>query len=123
MAKWTTESSKTMWERVRRDARTLKLPDFPTKGSVEVTAMCRHTPIKVSWDCEAETITIEGKPVRVIYEGGWAFQVRRDGIHTMRRTAGLMYDILSECADDGPMDTMYYDMLMKADEVCARAEA
>ena len=121
MGCWTTESSKELWEKVRRDARTLKLPDFPTKGEVEIAAMCRHTPIKVEWNCNDETITIDGKPVKLIYMGGWAFKVCRDGIYTMFNTGEFVYQLLSECADDGPLDTMYYDMLLKAKKICARA--
>ena len=121
MGHWTTESSKELWEKVRRDARTLKLPDFPKKGSVEVAAMCRHTPIKVEWNCDDETITIDGKPVKIIYTGGWAFKVCREGIYTMFNTGEFVYQLLSECADDGPLDTMYYDMLKKAAKICTRA--
>lgn len=123
MGHWTTESSKAIWEKVRRDARTLKLPDFPKKGSVEVAAMCRHTPIKVEWNCNDETITIDGKPVKIIYMGGWAFKVRREGIYTTFDTGEFVYQLLSECADDGPLDTMYYDMLKKAEKICTRAMA
>ena len=118
-----TESSKAMWERVKADPKTHERPPFPTTGEVEITALCRHTPLRLGWNCESRIIIVEGKPIRVMFESGWAYKVRREGIYSCRDVAWLIYDILSECADEhGAMDTMYYDMLANAAKKCKRAE-
>ena len=121
MGHWTTKSSKALWERVKSNPETHTRPPFPVSGHVEVAAMCRHTPIHLTWNCEKDILVIDGKPVTILYDGGWAFKVRREGIYTNGHTEGLVYDILWECADDGPLDTMYYDMLKKAEKICTRA--
>ena len=122
MGHWTTATSKALWERIKRDPQTHEKPPFPQKGEVDVVAMCRHTPIQLTWNCENETIVINGKPVKVLYDGAWAFKVCREGIYTNGRTADLVYDIVMECAEDGALDTMYYDMLKRAEKICKRVE-
>lgn len=128
MASWTTESSKAMWERVKRDPKTYEYPPFPKQGEVEVTAICRHNPIRLTWDCNTSILTIDGKPVRIMHEGGWCYKVRREGIYTsglfsLPDLAGLMYNILEECVTCGPLDSSYYDMLLRAKKICTRAAA
>ena len=118
MGHWTTESSKAMWERIKSDPVTFKTPPLPKQGEIDITAICRHTPIRIGWNCEANLIFIDGKPVRVLHESGWAYKVRRHGIYTTYGVEGLIRDIVKECADDGAMDSMYYDMLKKAKELC-----
>lgn len=128
MASWTTESSKAMWERVKRDPKTDEYPPFPRQGEVEVTAICRHNPIHLTWDCDTSILTIDGKPVRIMHDNGWCYKVRREGIYTsgtfyLPDLEGLMYCILEECVTCGPLDSSYYDMLLKAKKICTRAAA
>lgn len=123
MASWTTESSKTMWERVKRDPKTHEYPPFPKQGEVEVTAICRHNPIHLTWDCNTSILTIDSKPVRIMYEREWHYKVRREGIYTSADLAWLMYCILQECVTCGPLDSSYYDMLLRAKKICTRAAA
>ena len=117
-----TESSKAMWERVKRDPITHERPPFPTTGEVEITALCRHTPLRLGWNCESSIIIVEGKPIKVMFERGWAYKVRREGIYSCHDVGDLVYDILRECTDRyAAMDTMYFSMLAKAAKVCKRA--
>lgn len=112
-----------MWDRVKRYPKTYEYPPFPRHGDVEVTAICRHNPIHLTWDCDTSILTIDGKPVRVMHEGGWCYKVRREGIYTSPDLAWLMYSILQECVTFGPLDSAYYDMLLKAKKICTRASA
>lgn len=117
-----TESSKAMWERVKADPITHEHPPFPTTGEVEITACCRDTPLRLGWNCESNIIIVEGKPIKVMFDSGWAYKVRREGIYSCYDVGWLIYDILRECTDRyAAMDTMYYSMLAKAAKVCKRA--
>lgn len=118
---WTPKSAIDMWERVKADPKTYKHPPFPKTGEVEVTAICRHTPIKVEWDCDAQTITIDGKAVKILFDREWAYKVRRNGIYTMYTTGEFVYQILWECVGEGALDSLFYDMLLRAKEKCAVA--
>lgn len=110
-----------MWNKVKADPKKWKRPPFPPVGKVEITACARPVPICIEWDTAKETLTIDGKSVRVLFDRGWAFKVRREGIYTAHHTDGLMYDLLSECVNNGPLDTMYYNMLTKAKKICTKA--
>ena len=110
-----------MWNRVKSDPKTFTRPPFPSVGTVEITACCRPVPMCIGWDTAKETLTIDGKTVKVLFDRGWAFKVRREGIYTAYHTDGLVYDLLSECVNNGPLDTMYYNMLAKAKKICTKA--
>ena len=122
MGSMITKSSMAMWERVKADPITHERPPFPTTGEVEITALARCTPLRIGWNCESNIIIVEGKPIKVLFESGWAYKVRREGIYTCYDVGELVYDILRECTDRyAAMDSMYYDMLVKAEKVCKRA--
>lgn len=100
--------------------------DVPKVGEMELVGgygVERLTPLHIKWDANAATITIDGKVIKFIRDWGWAYKIRRDGLHASDLQS-LIYESLEDHYNGccGLCD-MFYDAFAKAKKVCEAVSA
>lgn len=67
-----------------------------------------------------DTIFINGKPIRVIYDPEWSYSVKREGILTNSINAAKFYDVLKRQSESDIWNQSYFLMLANAFKKCKR---
>ena len=121
MKEWT-DSMVEMWNKVKPD-KDFNCPPFPDTGSMEYVGGLPdyRVPLKLKWDLSRNSLSIDEKPIRIIYNTEYAYKVTRQGLECSGLDRFLYFLLMDSVGGNCGLENFYYVALKKAQKVCKRA--